>query len=93
MSAPPVAAAMKTCHYEVLGVERDVDTDALKKAYKKAALRWHPDKNPNNAEEASNKFKEVSCFIRQSRRYDQDSTLAHYGCVLNCHRYALPLRY
>ena len=33
------------CHYEVLGVERDADDDALKKAYRKLALKWHPDKH------------------------------------------------
>ncbi len=31
--------------YKVLGVERDADDDALKKAYRKLALRWHPDRN------------------------------------------------
>src|SRR4051812_24734943 len=51
------SAPMKTCLYEVLDVERTADADTLKKSYKKLALRWHPDKNPNNAEEASNKFK------------------------------------
>jgi len=36
------------CHYEVLGVGVDADEDALKKAYRKLALRWHPDKNLEN---------------------------------------------
>ena len=34
------------CYYELLDVERDADDAVLKKAYRKAALRWHPDKNP-----------------------------------------------
>eukprot|EP01094_Clydonella_sp_ATCC50884_P019653 TRINITY_DN38_c0_g1_i1.p1 TRINITY_DN38_c0_g1~~TRINITY_DN38_c0_g1_i1.p1 ORF type:complete len:403 (+),score=168.05 TRINITY_DN38_c0_g1_i1:99-1307(+) len=45
--------------YEVLGVPRDADERALKKAYRKLAVKYHPDKNPGN-EEASNKFKDIS---------------------------------
>jgi len=47
-------------YYKVLGVPRDADAKAIKKAYKKQALRWHPDKNPDNKEEAEEKFKELA---------------------------------
>ncbi|KAJ3035649.1 hypothetical protein HDV00_003589 [Rhizophlyctis rosea] len=47
-------------YYKILGVAKDAGDDALKKAYRKAALKWHPDRNPNNKEEADKKFKEVS---------------------------------
>ncbi|NXA44946.1 DJC21 protein, partial [Nothocercus julius] len=45
------------CHYEVLGVKRDAADEELKRAYRRLALRWHPDKNLENAEEAAEQFK------------------------------------
>lgn len=47
-------------YYEVLGVKKEATADEIRKAYKKLAIKWHPDKNPNNKEEAENKFKEIS---------------------------------
>eukprot|EP00793_Prasinoderma_coloniale_P001077 PRCOL_00006068-RA len=46
------------CYYEVLGCEPSADADALKRAYRRAALRWHPDKN-GGSEEAEEMFKDV----------------------------------
>ncbi|NWR38859.1 DJC21 protein, partial [Tachuris rubrigastra] len=45
------------CHYEVLGMRRDATEEELKRAYRRLALRWHPDKNLENAEEAAEQFK------------------------------------
>jgi curved DNA-binding protein CbpA len=47
-------------YYEVLGVGRDANENDIKKAYKKAALRHHPDKNPDDREGAEARFKNVS---------------------------------
>lgn len=47
-------------YYDLLGVSRTAPDHEIKKAYKKAAMRHHPDKNPNNKEEASAKFKKIS---------------------------------
>lgn len=46
-------------YYKLLGISRDAGEDEIKKAYKKMALKWHPDRN-GGSEEASKKFKEIS---------------------------------
>ena len=47
-------------YYAILGVARSADEEAIKKAYRKAAMKHHPDRNPNNKEAAEAKFKEIS---------------------------------
>jgi len=47
-------------YYEVLGIARTAAVDEIKSAYRKAALKWHPDRNPENKSEAEVKFRECT---------------------------------
>ena len=49
---------MANDYYSVLGVEKNADADTIKKAYRKLAMKYHPDRNPDN-KEAEEKFKEI----------------------------------
>jgi len=63
--------------YEVLGVSRSASQSDIKKAYRKLALKWHPDKNTDNQEEAQKKFQEISSAFEvlsdpeKKKAYDQ----------------------
>ena len=66
---------MGTDYYETLGVSRDADADTIKKAYRKLAMRYHPDRNAEA--DAEERFKEVTqayevlCDLEKRDRYDR----------------------
>ncbi|XVE71608.1 hypothetical protein DITRI_Ditri10aG0164700 [Diplodiscus trichospermus] len=47
-------------YYNILKVNKNATDDDLKKSYRRLAMKWHPDKNPNNKSEAEAKFKQIS---------------------------------
>ena len=47
-------------YYKILGIDADASSDDIKKAYRKLALKWHPDKNPDNSEKSKARFQEIS---------------------------------
>lgn len=75
----PVA---KRDYYEVLGVERNASVDQIKQAFRRLALKHHPDRNPSNKKEAEERFKEISeayevlSDLKKRAAYDQ---YGHHG--------------
>jgi len=67
----------KQDYYELLGVSRNAGEDEIKRAFRKLAVKYHPDKNPHNRKEAEQKFKRVAEAYdvlsdpEKRRRYDQ----------------------
>ena len=57
---PQRPAPASTDYYKILGVKRTANDREIKKAFRKLSLKWHPDKNPDNKEEAEAKFKSIA---------------------------------
>ena len=86
--------AEKRDYYEVLGVAKNAEAAEIKKAYRKLALQYHPDRNPGD-KEAEEKFKEaaeaydVLSNEEKRRRYDQ---FGHAGMGAGAGWAALPCK-
>jgi DnaJ-class molecular chaperone len=52
--------ATKTDYYDILGVSKSASADEIKKAYRKQALEWHPDRHQDDKEAAEKRFKEIN---------------------------------
>ncbi|MGB1024985.1 MAG: DnaJ domain-containing protein, partial [Rhodospirillaceae bacterium] len=68
----------KRDYYEVLGVGKDADADTLKRAYRKLAMQYHPDRNPDSAE-AEAKFREVGEAYEILKDEQKRSAYDRYG--------------
>ena len=62
--------------YEILGVSENADDSEIKKAYMKLSLKYHPDRNPENVEESTQKFQEISAAYEEIK---DESSRAKYN--------------
>mmetsp|Transcript_21170 Transcript_21170/g.74661 ORF Transcript_21170/g.74661 Transcript_21170/m.74661 type:complete len:401 (-) Transcript_21170:83-1285(-) len=65
--------------YDLLGLSRDASAADIKKAYRKSAVRWHPDKNPTNREEATEMFKLIAEAYQVLSDPDKRDLYDRYG--------------
>ena len=68
----------KRCYYETLEVERDADENKLKAAFRKLAMKWHPDRNPGDAA-SEVRFKEINEAYEVLKDGDKRAAYDRYG--------------
>jgi DnaJ-class molecular chaperone len=74
-------------YYQILGISRNATAEQIKKAYRKLAMQYHPDRNPGNEKWANEKFKEVNEAFsvlgdpEKRRQYDQFGTVGVAGDI------------
>src|SRR4051812_47328770 len=75
----PVGSNMGKDYYKILGVKREATDDEIKKAYRKLALQWHPDKNPDKPQEAKQRFTEIGEAYEVLRDKQKRAIFDQYG--------------
>lgn len=74
-------------YYHILGVPRDASDEQIKKAYRKLAMQYHPDRNPGREKWANEKFKEINEAYgvlgdpKKRKQYDQFGRVGDFGDV------------
>lgn len=68
----------KRDYYEILGVDKNADANTIKKAYRKTAMKYHPDRNPDN-KEAEEKFKEAAEAYEVLSNEDKKARYDRFG--------------
>jgi len=71
--------AAKSDYYDVLGVSKNASADEIKKAYRKQALAWHPDRHKEDKETAEKKFKEINEAYQILSDSQKKSAYDQYG--------------
>ena len=73
-------------YYRILGVNKDTSAQDIKKAFRQLALRYHPDRNPDNPKQAEAKFKEIN---EAYEVLGDEQKKRQYDCLLNWQAYSL----
>ena len=74
-------------YYQILGVPRNASQDQIKKAYRKLAMQYHPDRNPGKEQWANEKFKEINEAFgvlgdpQKRQQFDQFGTVGNIGDI------------
>jgi molecular chaperone DnaJ len=74
-------ASVEIDYYAILSVEREASVEQIKSAYRKCALQWHPDRNPENKTEAEGKFRQASEAYSVLSDPQKRATYDRYGAA------------